>query len=103
MRHGLDDAVPAEMPRSNLDDEIFEIIRFEELYRHAAFTGTHADRQAAFLIEITDGKRHGFPGTRRECADGHIGENQRINPVDRRRMFRLDKLAILYRERQFLG
>ena len=91
------------MPRSDLDDEVLEILRFQQFDRHTALTRAHADRQAAFLIEIAYSHRYGFPCTGRQCANGHIGEDQRIDPVNRRRMLRLHQLAILNLERQLLG
>ena len=91
------------MAGCNLDDEVLEIIRFEELYRHAALTRAHADRQAALLVEVADGESDGFPGARRQRADGHIGEDQRVDPVYRRRVLRLDELAVLDGKRQLLG
>ena len=63
----------------------------------------HADRQAALLVEVADSECDGFPGARRQRADGHVGEDQRVDPVHRRRVLRLDKLAVLDGKRQLLG
>ena len=95
MRHRLDDTVPAEMTGSNLDNEVFEIIRFQKFNRHTAFTRAHAHRQTAFLIEIADSQRHGLPCAGRQCADRHIGENQRINPIHGWSLRFLHQLAVL--------
>ena len=103
VRHGLDDAVPAEVAGCNLDDEVLEVIRFEELYRHAALTRAHADRQATLLVEVADSECDSFPGARRQRTDGHIGEDQRVDPVYRRRVLRLDELAVLDGKWQLLG
>ena len=91
------------MTGSDLDDEVLEVVRFEELHGHAALTGAHADRQAALLVEVADSECDGFPGARRQRADGHVGEDQRVDPVHRRRVLRLDKLAVLDGKRQLLG
>ena len=102
MRHGLDDTVPAEMTGGNLDEEIFQILGFEQLDRHTAFTGAHADRQAAFLIEIRGCKGHSLPGTGGKSADGHIGKNQWINPVNRRRLLRHYELSAFHLKGQLM-
>ena len=95
MRHSLDDTVPAKMAGRYLNNEVFKIIRFQQFNRHTAFTGAHAHRQAAFLIEIADSQGHSFPSTGRQRTDGHIGENQRINPIHGRSLRFLHQLAVL--------
>ena len=103
VRNGLDDTVPAKVAGSNLQDEILEIIRLHQLYRHAALTGAHANRQAALLVQVGTGQCHSLPGTGGQGADGHIRENQRVNPVYRRCLFSHDHLAVFQLERQLLG
>ena len=102
VRHRLDDAVPAEMTGGDLDDEVFEILRLEELHGHAALARTHAHGQAAFLVEIADRERDGLPGARRERADGHVGEDERIDPLHGRRAVLLHELAVHDLERQLM-
>ena len=94
VRHRLDDAVPAEMTGGDLDDEVFEVLRLEELHGHAALARAHAHGQAAFLVEIADRERDGLPGARREGADGHVGEDERIDPLYGRRAVLFHELAV---------
>ena len=103
MRNSLDNTVPAKVTRCNLKNEILQIIRLHQLYRHTALTRAHTHWQTTFLVQVSTGQGHCLPSTGRQRTNGHIGENQRINPIYWRSLGGHNHFAILHLERQLLG
>ena len=83
IRHGLDDTVPAEVSRSDLQDHILEVAALEQPDRHTALPGAHAHRQPAFLIEVSHRHRHCFPHPPGQRADRHVADDYRVDPANR--------------------
>ena len=101
--HGLDDAVPAEMPGSDLQDHVLKPLGFQQLDGHTALARTHAHGKAALLVEVGRSQRDGLPRPRGQRADGHIAENDRINPVQRGCFPLKPEFAALGAQREFAG
>ena len=98
--HGADDAVPSEVTGGDLDDHVLELFAFKQAYGHTALARTHTDRNVALLVKIGHGQSQRFPRSGRKSANGHVGENQRVNPAHRRRVPAQDKAVPVNAERQ---
>ncbi len=82
--HGPEDAVPAEVAGGDLEDHVLELVALEQPLGHAAFAGAHAHGKPALLVEVGDRQHHRLPGPGGEGADGHVGEEEGIDPAHRR-------------------
>ncbi len=104
VRHGLNDAVPTEVTRGDLQDHVFEIFALQQADRHAPFAGAHAHRQSTLFVEISHGHGNGFPHAPGQGADGHVANDHRIDPAHRRRLTVLGQAAVGgLMQRQCLG
>ena len=100
VRHGADDAVPAEVAGGDLNDHVLELFALQQAYGHAAFAGAHAHGKVALLVQVGHGQRQRFPRSRGKGADGHIGENQRVDPAHGRGMAAQDEVVAVEAERE---
>ncbi len=86
-----------------MQDHVLQLVRFEELDGHPALARAHAYGHPARFVQVGRGKGDGLPRPGGQRADGHVAEDDRINPVQGRRLFRDRQLVPLHAQGKLAG